>query len=125
MSPQGRPKGETRGAQHEGTPVGFWWSHVPQSRLPGWIEQLLARLEAGAHGVFVDNAYVQASNLPITRTYSQGNTCPLRTLDDGSVPEVSKNFPTREQAFAAAGPRALDAQWIAFDHCWILSCRLA
>jgi len=125
VSPPGRPKGEFRGAQHAATPSGSWWSHVPRSRLPGWIEQLHARLEEGAHGVFLDNAYVQASNLPIAHRDSEGNTYQLRTLDDGSVHEVSKDFPTRKQAFAAAGARAPDAERIAFDHYWILSYRLA
>jgi hypothetical protein len=44
----------------------------------------------------------------------------MRALDDGSVHEVLKNFPSREEAFFALGPRAQDPQWIDFDHYWVL-----
>lgn len=105
--------------------AGCWWSHVPLARLPGWIELLHTQLQPGARVVFLDNAYVQTSNLPITRRDAEGNTYQDRTLDDGSVHEVLKNFPTREDAFAAIGPRARGPQWIAFKHYWILSYELA
>jgi SAM-dependent methyltransferase len=105
--------------------AGCWWSHVPLAVLPGWIELLHSRLEPGARVVFLDNAHVQTSNLPITRRDTDGNSYQDRTLDDGSVHEVLKNFPTRDEAFAAIGPRARDPQWMAFDHYWVLSYQIA
>jgi hypothetical protein len=75
--------------------------------------------------VLLDNSYVQTSNLPITRRDAEGNTFQQRTLDDGSVHEVVKNFPSREQALAAIGARACHARWIAYDHYWILSYTLS
>jgi SAM-dependent methyltransferase len=105
--------------------AGCWWSHVPLARLPGWIALLHGKLEPGSRVVFLDNSFVQTSNLPITRRDAEGNTYQTRTLDDGSVHEVLKNFPTREEAFAAIGPRARAPQWIAFDHYWVLSYTLA
>jgi len=83
------------------------------------------RFEAGARVVMLDNRYVQASNLPITRRDSEGNSYQRRTLDDASVHEVLKNFPDRDEAFAVIGARATDREWIAFDHYWLLSYRLA
>jgi len=112
-------------AHFDGAFAGCWWSHVPLARLPGWIELLHTRLDVGARVIFLDNSYVQTSNLPITRRDEQGNTYQTRTLDDGSVHEVLKNFPTRVEAFAAIGPRARDPQWIAHDHYWVLSYKLA
>jgi len=112
-------------ARFDGAFAGCWWSHVPLARLPGWIEQLHSKLGPDARVVFLDNSYVQASSTPISRRDDDGNTYQDRTLDDGSVHEVLKNFPTRDQAVAAIGPRARDPQWIEFAHYWILSYTLA
>ncbi|MES1265913.1 MAG: class I SAM-dependent methyltransferase, partial [Variovorax sp.] len=105
--------------------AGCWWSHVPLARLPGWLAALHQRLEAGARVVFLDNSYVQTSSTPLSRSDADGNTYQNRQLDDGSVHEVLKNFPTPEQAFAMPGPRAREPQWIAYEHYWILAYRLA
>jgi demethylmenaquinone methyltransferase/2-methoxy-6-polyprenyl-1,4-benzoquinol methylase len=101
--------------------AGCWWSHVPLPQLPGWLSALHARLEPGARVVMLDNRFVPASSTPIARRDGAGNTYQTRTLDDGSVHEVLKNFPSREQAFGLLGPRAHDRQWIAYPHYWILS----
>ncbi len=101
--------------------AGCWWSHVPLQRLPQWLASLHAHLAPGAHVVFLDNSYVQTSNLPITHSDAAGNTYQTRTLDDGSVHEVLKNFPTAESALALLGPRAQQAQWLNWPHYWALS----
>jgi hypothetical protein len=49
----------------------------------------------------------------------------LAPLFTGSVHEVLKNFPTREQALAMLGPRAYAAQWVDYEHYWMLSYKLA
>ena len=105
--------------------AGFWWSHVPLERLRGWLDSLHARLKPGARVVFLDNRYVEGSSTPIARRDGQGNTWQQRRLDDGSTHDVLKNFPTQDQALAALGPRAQQAQWVEFDHYWILSYTLA
>src|SRR5262245_45974433 len=105
------------GAQRfDGAFAGFWWSHVPLARLPAWLALLHERLDAGARVVMLDNRYVSASSTPISRRDGDGNTYQRRGLDDGSTHEVLKNFPTREEAFAAIGPRAQQAQWIEHQH---------
>ncbi|MFO1218827.1 MAG: class I SAM-dependent methyltransferase [Burkholderiaceae bacterium] len=105
--------------------AGCWWSHVPLARLPGWLATLHARLEPGARVVMLDNSYVQTSSTPISRRDADGNSYQMRTLDDGSVHEVLKNFPTRDEAFAVLGPRARAPQWIARTHYWILCYELS
>jgi SAM-dependent methyltransferase len=105
--------------------AGFWWSHVPLARLPSWLDALHARLRRGARVVFIDNRHVEGSSSPIARTDAEGNTYQQRTLDDGSVHEVLKNFPTRERATAAIGPRARNAQWHQWTHYWAVSYELA
>ena len=114
------------GAQtFDGAFAGCWWSHVPLARLAGWLATLHARLEPGARVVMLDNSFMQTSSTPLTRSDGDGNTYQNRTLDDGSVHEVLKNFPTREQAVAMLGARARDPQWMAYPHYWVLSYLLA
>jgi SAM-dependent methyltransferase len=101
--------------------AGCWWSHVPLARLAPWLARLHARLDRGARVVFLDNAFVQTSSTPLSRRDAECNTYQQRTLDDGSVHEVLKNFPTRDEAIAHLGPRARDCEWIAHEHYWMLS----
>ena len=101
--------------------AGCWWSHVALSRLQPWLATLHARLQPGARVVLLDNRYVAGSSTPLSRTDANGNTYQNRLLDNGSVHEVLKNFPSREQAFAQLGPRAQDPQWTDYGHYWVLS----
>lgn len=108
----------------DGAFAGCWWSHVLLQDLPGWLQTLHARLEPGARVVMLDNSYVPGSSTPLSRSDAAGNTYQNRPLDDGSVHEVLKNFPTREQAVAMLGPRAHSPQWAEHGHYWTLSYRL-
>jgi SAM-dependent methyltransferase len=104
--------------------AGFWWSHVPLSRLGPWLSTLRARLRPGARVVFLDNSFVPNSSTPLSRQDVEGNTYQARTLDDGSQHEVLKNFPTREQAVALVEPVSSEVQWMPFAHYWLLSYQL-
>jgi demethylmenaquinone methyltransferase/2-methoxy-6-polyprenyl-1,4-benzoquinol methylase len=104
--------------------AGFWWSHVPLARLVDWLTLLHSRLERGAQVVLLDNRFVAGSSTTISRRDTDGNTYQQRTLDDGSVHEVLKNFPARDEVFAALGARARNRQWIEHLHYWILSYEL-
>ena len=105
--------------------AGFWWSHVPLARLPGWLALLHERLEPGARVTMLDNRFVAGSSTPISRRDDEGNSYQQRPLDDGSMHEVLKNFPRREQAIAALGPRAREPQWTGHPHYWLLQYTLA
>ncbi len=105
--------------------AGCWWSHVPLAQLAPWLGLLHARLDSGARVVFLDNSFVQTSSTPLSRRDADGNTYQQRTLDDGSVHEVMKNFPSGNAAIAQLGPRACDAEWIAYEHYWVLSYTLS
>ena len=105
--------------------AGCWWSHVTLQQLPDWLRTLHARLAPGARVVMLDNRYVEGSSTPVSRCDVGGNTWQQRVLDDGSLHEVLKNFPTAEQAFAMLGPRLRCAQWTAYAHFWMLSYELA
>lgn len=105
----------------DGAFAGFWWSHVPLARLPAWLALLHARLQPGARVVLLDNRFVAGSSTAISRRDDEGNTYQRRTLDDGSVHEVVKNFPDRQGALAAIGDRVRDAHWHEHTHYWVLS----
>jgi SAM-dependent methyltransferase len=109
----------------DGAFAGFWWSHVPLARLPGWIALLHSKLDAGARVVLLDNRFVAGSSTPIAQRDADGNTYQQRTLDDGSVHDVLKNFPEREAALAAIGARARAPVWTEHAHYWVLSYTLA
>jgi SAM-dependent methyltransferase len=113
------------GQRFDGAFAGFWWSHVSLSRLRGWLASLHARLDAGARVVLLDNRFVEGSSTPISRRDADGNTYQQRSLDDGSVHEVVKNFPDRAAALSAIGDRARDAVWTEHTHYWVLSYTLA
>jgi demethylmenaquinone methyltransferase/2-methoxy-6-polyprenyl-1,4-benzoquinol methylase len=116
---------ELGGETFDGAFAGCWWSHLELGRLPGWLHGLHARLESGARVVMLDNRFVPGSSTPISRRDAAGNTYQNRTLDDGSVHEVVKNFPTADEAFALLGPRARDPQWMAYTHYWVLTYTVA
>ena len=116
---------ELQGRTFNAAFTGCWWSHVPLARLPAWLALLHQHLESGARVVMLDNCFVQTSSTPLTRTDAQGNTYQNRTLDDGSVHEVLKNFPTPDQAFAMLGPRATQPRWTQHTHYWVLTYELS
>ena len=101
--------------------AGFWWSHVPLARLREWLTLLHSRLERGAQVVLLDNRFVAGSSTTISRRDADGNTYQQRTLDDGSVHEVVKNFPSRDTAVAAVGDGVRDLVWREHTHYWVLS----
>ena len=112
---------ELQGRTFDAAFTGCWWSHVPLQRLSTWIDTLHAHLAPGARVVMLDNSFVQTSSTPISRRDAQGNSYQNRTLDDGSVHEVLKNFPSLEETTALLGARARNLRWMDFTHYWVLA----
>jgi len=71
--------------------------------------------------VFIDNAYVEGSSTPDSRTDELGDVYQLRKLDDGSIHEVLKNFPTESELRAAVDGLATEVQVEFLRYYWILS----
>ena len=99
----------------------FWWSHVPKASLRGFLQGFHRLFSTGAKIVFIDNRYVKGSSTAISRTDESGNTYQLRRLDDASVHEVLKNFPTQSELCAAVQDVATEVQVELLEHYWILS----
>lgn len=81
--------------------AGFFWSHVARADLARFLAGVAARLPPGSPVLFADNLYVEGSSTTVARTDAAGDTYQRRTLRDGSVHEVRKNFPTRDEVRAA------------------------
>jgi ubiquinone/menaquinone biosynthesis C-methylase UbiE len=99
----------------------FWWSHVPKSRLHHFLRGFHRIFAPGARVVFIDNAYVDGSSTPISRTDEHGDTYQMRGLDDGSRHEVLKNFPTESELRAAVDGMATEVRLELLRYYWVLS----
>lgn len=109
------------GRRHDALFAGFWWSHVPLSRLEAFLATAAAAVAPGALLAYVDNRYVEGSSSPVTRRDAEGNGYQLRTLDDGSTHEVLKNFPTEHELIARTVKTGWGANVELFEHYWLLS----
>jgi len=100
---------------------GFWWSHIPKRRIQVFLADLHSRLEHGAKVVFVDNRYVEGSSTAISRVDEEGDSFQQRRLQDGSIHEVLKNFPSEEELLRAVSAVALSVEITLTDYFWVLS----
>jgi len=101
--------------------AGFWWSHVPKTRLSSFLSGFHQVFSPGARIVFFDNIFVKGSSTPIARTDDFGNTYQERSLDDGSVHDVLKNFPTEAELRSAVAGVAMEVRVEFLRYYWILS----
>jgi len=96
--------------------AGFWWSHVPKSRIGEFVSALAAAARPGARLLVFDNVYAPGSSTPISRTDAEGNLYQRRRLADGSNHEVLKNFPARGALHASLGAACsnIDVQFLRY-----------
>ncbi|HET8745814.1 MAG TPA: methyltransferase domain-containing protein [Ramlibacter sp.] len=100
--------------------AGFWFSHVPKSRIPAFLAGLHAALVPGARVVFLDNLYVEGSSTPVSERDAEGNTYQVRTLQDGSTHRVLKNFPDEAELRAGTQGFARELRYHAWEYYWAL-----
>jgi len=70
----------------------FWWSHMPKSKIHGFLNTLHARLVPGARVIFVDQ--LNYSHGQQRHIDGEGNLIEERRLLAGGKFEIVKNFPT-------------------------------
>jgi demethylmenaquinone methyltransferase/2-methoxy-6-polyprenyl-1,4-benzoquinol methylase len=104
--------------------AGFWWSHVPLSRLDPFLEGLHCRLDPGSRVAFMDNTYFEGSSTPISRKDAEGNTYQARRLDDGSPYEVLKNFPSAPELRSRLSQFGTDVAITQYQYYWVASYRI-
>jgi ubiquinone/menaquinone biosynthesis C-methylase UbiE len=104
--------------------AGFWYSHIPRSRIAGFLAGLHRALVPGAPVVFLDNRYVEGNSTPLSGSDDEGNTYQLRRLDDGSTHKVLKNFPSEDELAAALRGMAQDLRLHEWKYYWALEYRV-
>lgn len=100
---------------------GFIWSHILLEELDDFLNAVHACLKPGALVIFMDNNYVAGSNYPIAERDEKGNSYQIRTLENGTVHKVLKNFP--DAAFFESKLEGKVAHWelVQTTYYWILS----
>ncbi len=106
--------------KHESLFGGFIWSHIKQQDLPNFIDIANRLVKPGGTLVFMDNNYVSGSNLPVTGEDDSGNTYQTRTLDNGTIHTVLKNFPTEKYIRQLLTDKAADVSFTNLHYYWIL-----
>jgi demethylmenaquinone methyltransferase/2-methoxy-6-polyprenyl-1,4-benzoquinol methylase len=101
--------------------AGFWFSHVPRSRQREFFLRLNERLEPGSQVIMFDNLYVEGSSSPIAESDDDGNTYQLRTLDNGTIYRVLKNFPTERELLALASQSGSNTSFSQWQYYWALT----
>ena len=104
--------------------AGFWWSHIPLSRIDGFLEALAKRLAPGSRVAFLDNRYVEGSSTPVSRRDAEGNGYQTRRLADGTTHEVLKNFPTAGQMEKRLGRHGGEVRFTNYQYYWVATCRI-
>ncbi|MDH4158301.1 MAG: methyltransferase domain-containing protein [candidate division Zixibacteria bacterium] len=92
--------------QYQAAFAADWWSHIPNSRIGGFLDGLHARLRPGAAVVFVDMMHRKELDFISTFIDDEGNRVSKRPLPDGRVCHVVKNFPTEEELRACLAGRS-------------------
>ncbi|MGZ5186676.1 MAG: class I SAM-dependent methyltransferase [Caldimonas sp.] len=99
--------------------AGFWFSHVARRRRREFLEGLGRVLVPSAQVVLLDNRYVEGSSLPIAERDAEGDTWQTRTLSDGSVHRVLKNFPTETELRELVAGLGESAVIENFEYYWV------
>jgi len=99
---------------------GFIWSHVRLEELNRFISIINGLAEQGGSIVFIDNNYVEGSSLPVRDTDEFGNTYQLRTLENGTMHRIVKNFPTENFLRRSLGDAVMNFDFKSLQYYWIL-----
>jgi 2-polyprenyl-3-methyl-5-hydroxy-6-metoxy-1,4-benzoquinol methylase len=94
--------------------VGFaadWWSHVPKSALPSFLERLHGKLVGGARVVVLDMSLRKEFEDEFSCDDNDGNRISRRSLPDGSSFSVVKNFPTKSELAGVLDSVSLDFEY--------------
>jgi ubiquinone/menaquinone biosynthesis C-methylase UbiE len=100
--------------------AGFWWSHIPRSRINEFVRGLHTALKPGSRVVLLDNRFVPGSSTPVSGNDAEGNTYQTRPLANGSVHRVLKNFPSREELLASVAGKAREVRYREWEYYWAL-----
>lgn len=100
--------------------AGLWFSHVPVPVRQSFLQSMHARLLPGARVLLIDNGRIQLEDFPIAETDADGNTYQYRTLRDGTVHRILKNFPSEAELRALFSPLVSAFEFRQLKNFWLL-----
>ena len=106
--------------KHESLFGGFIWSHIKLQDLNNFIDTVNNLVSDCGTIVFMDNNYVEGSNLAVTDTDEFGNTYQTRVLESGTTHKVLKNFPAEIFMRQLLTGTATNIDFINLQYYWIL-----
>ena len=103
-----------------------WYSHLLHDECAAFLNAVSTCLKPGGRLIMLDNNYVTGSSTPISRTDVHGNTYQARPLQDGSMHEVLKNFPSHSQLKEASNANFDSCQFghslsLHTEHYWFVA----
>ena len=102
----------------------LWWSHVERQRQQQFLVQFASRLARGATILMIDQTYLRGYSPPAFRRDASGNRYELRTLQDGDVYQIIKNYPTASELQQSFAHVCDDIRVTFLRHFWSLQARL-
>ncbi|MCH8331955.1 MAG: methyltransferase domain-containing protein [Bacteroidetes bacterium] len=100
--------------------AGFILSHILIEDLPSFMTKFLSKIENGGPVVFIDDLYIEGVSSAVHSSDEKGNEFQTRTLENGSVHLIIKNYPTDEQVHKLLDPIATDIEIIKLKYFWML-----
>jgi demethylmenaquinone methyltransferase/2-methoxy-6-polyprenyl-1,4-benzoquinol methylase len=102
---------------------GFWWSRIPRVRLQEFLTGFHAHLAPGAKVAFIDSRYIEGRSTPVIRHGVNGHadTYQMRSLGDGHVHQVLKNFPSPQELESTVSDFGYNIKVTLFDYHWLLT----
>lgn len=88
-----------------------WWSHVPKSALPEFLDRFHSKLVGGARVVVLDMSLRKEFEDESSHYDSDGNRISRRSLPDGNNFDVVKNFPAKSELARVLDSISLDFEY--------------
>lgn len=102
----------------------LWWSHVDKLQEREFLRGFTAGLLPGAELLMIDQLHLDGYSTPALRRDRAGNRYELRTLENGRVFQIIKNYPTPEQLQATFRPFCEAVQITTLRYFWALRGRV-
>jgi SAM-dependent methyltransferase len=75
----------------------LWWSHLEKQRQQQFLFHFTSRLQPRATLLMIDQTDLEGLSYPTFRRDRFGNRYELRVLENGSIYQIVKNYPTLEE----------------------------
>jgi len=102
----------------------LWWSHVDKRRERVFLSHFAARLRTGAELLMIDQRYSESCSMPAFRRDRAGNRYELRSLENGRIFQIIKNYPTPEQLQASLSDLCEEVEVTSLHYFWALRARV-